>query len=311
MGSKLGYPANSTDHRPVSPTMSEAMTDISAFDNSAVAGLVDSSILFRITVKECTLLAGQSTTRPASSNSPRWKNPSFIVVQLISNALIMFQSIENPDASGSKTLHISVDNVSALINTEFKRVALVDSPPMIEPTGFEFRIVYATENCGCVVSQDISLDCEAVKACLTPNDLAIIIRIARTMYDRSLAFTEIDLGSDKMSTLASLTRYQKKGTGIATRIRAEIQTFSFVLLKAYKSYSGAPEFLDFNIKTIKLVIEGCLSALTGECTSIISVNFFNSNVTDWEYAVEPFRLAIGMEQMPNELVSVRICYYTN
>ncbi len=222
----------------------------------------------------------------------------------------MFQSIENPDASGSKTLHVSVDDLSVLLNREFKRVSLNDAPPMIEPTGAEFRIVYSTENFGCVVSQDISIDCEAVKSYLTPNDLYIIINISRTMFDRLRAFggeqegpSSENVSGKGLSRLSSLVRYKKKGTGIATRLSAEVQTFSFVLLQAYTSHSGAPEFLDFNIKEIKATFEGCLSALSGEFSGMISVNFFNSDIRDWEYAVEPFPLIVEVEQMPTEVVS--------
>jgi hypothetical protein len=217
----------------------------------------------------------------------------------------MFQSIENPDATGKKTLHISVNNVSALVNTGFERVSLEEAPPMIEPTAAEFRIVYATENFGCVVSQDMSFDCEALKACLTPNDLSIMMNISRSLFERLRAFgvqNDKQLPIAKKSMFSTLIRYQKKGTGIATQIRSEVQKFSFVLLRAYRSYFGAPEFLDFNITQVKGVFDGCVSALSGEISATVCVNFFNSDIEDWEYAVEPFPLSITVEQMPNEVV---------
>lgn len=217
----------------------------------------------------------------------------------------MFQSIENPDATGTKTLHISVDNVSALVNTEFERVSPNDASPAMEPTGAEFRVVYSTENFGCIVSQDVSFDCDSIKSCLTPNDMFILFNITRAMIERLMAFG-IDESDDKSAfrrnAISSLVRYQKKGTGIATRIRSEIQTISFVLLRAYKSHSGAPDFLDFNVKHVKGLFEGCMSALSGECSALIAINSFNSEVSDWEYAVEPFSLNLVMEQMPNEMV---------
>jgi hypothetical protein len=264
----------------------------------------DSCILFKVTLQESTLLAGRPTAS-MQRKSPQHLSPSYAVIQVITNALVMFQSIENPDATGKKTLHISVNNVSALVNAGFERVSLDEAPPMIEPTAAEFRIVYATENFGCVVSQDVSFDFEALKACLTPNDLSIMINISRSLSERLRAF---GVQSDKQLTLAkknifsALIRYQKKGTGIATQIRSEIQTFSFVLLRAYRSYFGAPEFLDFNIRHVKGVFDGCVSALSGELSATVCVNFFNSDIEDWEYAVEPFPLSISIEQMPNEVV---------
>jgi hypothetical protein len=233
---------------------------------------------------------------------------SFAVIQILSNALVMFQSIENPDGTGAKTLHVSIDSASALVNTEFERVPPLEAPPMIGPTGAEFRVVYATENLGCVVSQDISLDCEALKVCLTPNDLSIMINISKIFVERMRAFSHHAPGNgdssrpDKARFFSCLIRYQKKGTGIATGVRVEIQTISFILLRAYKTYLGSPEFLEFLVKGMKGRLEGCMSALSGECSSVLSVNFFNSDAADWEYAVEPFPLSIEIDQMPNELV---------
>ena len=236
---------------------------------------------------------------------------SFAVVQVISNALIMFQSIENPDGSGTKTLHISLDNLSASVDTEFERIPTSQAPPMIGPTGAEFRVVYATENLGCVVSHDISLDCENLKSCLTPNDLSIFISIVRTMLERLRGVGDAYLsGNEKPSkhtqaknAVSALVRYQRRGTGIATSIRVEFHTFSFVLLRAFRSKYGTPEFLAFNLKEMKARLGGCMSALSGECTAGISVDFFNAEVSAWEYAVEPFPVTLAVDQMPNEIVS--------
>jgi len=317
---------NGSKDRPGSPSaLSEAVTDFTGINRGSQTQPSDSSILFKVTLSESTLLAGRPTTAIERSPFHRDREVSFAVVQVLSNALIMFQSIENPDASGTKTLHISVDNVSSIVNTEFERVPPSQAPPMIGPTGAEVRVVYGTENFGCVVSQDLSLDCEIVKSCLTPNDLSIFLNVCKKMFERLRAFgSQAEDGQEesrsfsqrsRMRPLASLIRYQKKGTGIATRVRAEIQAFSFVLLRAYKSFVGAPEFLDFNIKNLKGKLEGCMSALSGECSAALSVNFYNEEVSDWEYVVEPFPFTLTIDQMPNELVSlsfvVRHCLDAN
>lgn len=293
--------------RPISPAFSEAMTtftDITAMEAKPTQPKIslDSSFLIRIVVKNSTLLAGRPTTT-GQVTATHTRSSSFAVIQVLSNVLAMFQSIENPDATGTKTLHVSVDNVSALVTTQFERVSTNRMPPMIEPTGAEFRIVYATESFGSVVSQDASIDCDSVKACMTPNDLSIMANISRTMFERLRAFG-IQGGSlvDRRPGFSNWIRYKKKGTGIATRVRLEVQKFSFVLLKTYKSQYGAPEFLEFNIDHVKGVLEGCVSALTGECTSSVSVSFWNSEIPGWEFVVEPFQMSLGVEQMPNELV---------
>ena len=216
-------------------------------------------------------------------------------------------------SSGSKTLHVSLDNLSASVDTHFERVPTSQVGPMIGPTGAEFRVVYATENSGCVVSHDVSLDCEHLKSCLTPNDMSILVSIVRTMMERLRGVQEHDENGENQKRkrardmVSSLVRYQKRGTGIATSIRVEVQTFSFVLLRAFRSKYGAPEFLSFNVREFKSRLGGCLSALSGEGAASISVDFYNSEVSDWEYAIEPFSVVLGVDQMPNELVSTRLC----
>jgi hypothetical protein len=310
---------NSSHSRPVSPAFSATseLTGLQNPEETTTRSPSDSSLLFKVTIKDGTLLAGRPTSSNQASNKKlrRFRQSySFAVVQILSNALVMFQSIENPDASGTKTLHISLDNLSASVDTEFERVPTSQASPMIGPTGVEFRLVYATENLGCVVSHDVSLDCEHLKSCLTPNDLSILVSIVNTMRQRlrgvqnSIPFPDSQLekkGNTHNSSFFSLIKYQKRGTGIATSIRVEFQTFSFVVLRDFKSKYGAPEFLAFNLRELKARLGGCMSALSGDCTTAISVDFYNAEVSDWEYAVEPFPITLSIDQMPNELVSKR------
>jgi hypothetical protein len=300
----------------VSPAFSlnSEASEQQAPEESPVKLASDSSLLFKVTIRNGTLLAGRPTFAGQNTNSaqrlPRFRQSySFAVVQVLSNALIMFQSIENPDASGTKTLHVSLDSLSASVDTSFDRVPDSKVPPMIGPTGAEFRVVYSTENLGCVVCSDISLDCEYLRSCLTPNDLSIFVSIVSTMLERlkgvhiaSLTPDETPAGRQD-SVVASLVRYKKSGSGVATNIRAEFQTFSFVVLRTFQSKYGAPELLSFDLSQLKAKLGGCMSALSGECSAGISVGFFNSDVSAWEYAVEPFPIKLAVNQMPNELVS--------
>ena len=281
----------------------------------------DSSLLFKVTIRNGTVLAGRPTFSRQDMNSGKRlsrfrQSYSFAVVQVLSNALIMFQSIENPDSSGAKTLHVSLDSLSASINTAFDRVPVSKVPPMVGPTGAEFRKKENTENFGCVVSSDISLDCEHLRSCLTPNDLSIFVSIVNTMLERLKGVQAGDMISDekpkrrKDGIVASLVKYKKSGSGIATNIRAEFQTFSFVVLRTYQSKYGAPELLSFNLDQLKAKVGGCMSALSGECTAQISMGFFNSEVSAWEHAIEPFPIKLEIDQMPNELVcsSTNCCF---
>ena len=231
----------------------------------------------------------------------------------------MFQSVENPDASGTQTLHISLDNLSASVNTEFVRIPTSELSPMIGPSGAEFRIANATENLGSVVSHDISADCETLKSSLTPNDLSILVSIINTMLRRLRGVQDIGNEAENRALRASpspfsLTTYHRRGTGIATNIRLELHSFSFVVLRDFQTKYGAPEFLGLKLTDFKARLGGCVSALSGECNAVISVDFYNAEVSDWEYAIEPFPMSISIDQMPNELVSfcrVITCKRTN
>ena len=299
--------------RPASPAFSTTsdQTDMQKQDENATKSPVDSSLLLKLTINKSMLLAGRPTAPKSSSAGgrlpPRRRQfVSFAVVQVLSNVLIMFQSIENPDASGTKTLHVSLDKLSASVNTEFDNIPTSLIAPMIGPTGAEFRVVYTTENLGCVVSNDLSLDCEHLKSCLTPNDMSILASIVQTMLER-LRGVKDPFANEKSkqarNLVSSLIQNKKRGTGIATNIRVEVQTISFVLLRAFRSKYGTPEFLAFNVKEMKARLGGCVSALSGECTALFSVDFFNADVSAWEYAIEPFPVTLSVDQMPNELVS--------
>lgn len=313
---------------PVPSIQSEGGTEVTDTGGPVREILIDSSILFKVTLRESTMLIGRPVVASGRTgplmdmNAKKHEAPrSNAVVQVLSKSLIMFQSIENPDGSGSKTLHTSLDNFSIALNTEFEPVSLSELVPAIGPTASEIRVVYATENLGCVVSQDISLDCESVKACLAPEDIKILTTVSRYVLDRLRTFGiqscfggDRDMGDrgsesrPQARSIGSIIRYQKKGTGIATRLRLEVQLLSFVLLRTFRPDVGAIPIFDLNVRALKGLVEGCMSALSGEISALVSGNFFNTEVGDWEYAVEPFQMVLAVDQMPNELVSIVGCY---
>jgi hypothetical protein len=271
----------------------------------------DSSLLFKVTIKESSLLAGrptEATNRRRSDRNCRQQTISFAVVQVCSNALIMFQSIENPDSSGVKTLHLSLDNLSASVVADFDRAQAAS--PMIGPTGFEFRMVNSTENFGVVVSREVSFDCENLKSCLTPGDMFVLLSVLRTMLARLYykhPYQQSLLKGRPKNFLNSIFMYQERGAMVATNIRLQCHSISFILLRPYHSKVGAPEFLSMNIKDFKARFGGCISALSGECSANLSIDFYNDGVSSWEYAVEPFQVILNIDQMPEEVVSLNTC----
>ena len=272
-------------------------------------GPTESSIIFRLTFKSVAILVG----RPASDfYCPRDRKgqssaPTDHVVQILTNASVLFQSVENPDGSGSKTAHMSLEDFSASVNTEFVRVE--STPPILGPFAADFRAVYQTEREGSLVSQDFSFDCESIKCCMAPQDIRVVLSVTRKVAERlQLLQTSTQQqhphqhSTQIQSFVPALMHFKKKGSGIATRIRAELHSFSFVLMHAFQSMPGIRPFIDFNARQFKGRLEGCLAALSGELSTCLSLNFFNPVVTSWENAIEPFRVVAAIDQMPNELV---------
>jgi hypothetical protein len=100
--------------------------------------------------------------------------------------------------------------------------------------------------------------------------------------------------------------FKKKGTAIATSIRVEMQYSSFILLQAYRLKQGTRPLFDFNIKDLKGKFEGCMSALSGEYSAVVSLKHFNFQLSEWEHVIEPFNLSLTLDQMPDELVSLKL-----
>ena len=279
-------------------------------------------------MKDATVLVGRPyldtdlTMRvPGSPHSRSFLNKqidhSADVVQVLSTVLIMFQSCEDTNGSGSKTLHMSIEDLSAVLCSKYDPISVAEVSPILSPMAAEFRIMYATENQGSCVSQEFHLDCDSIHTCLTPDDVKIISGIFRKMTER-IKLKESKSGEDskrtaklkrgkvdnnalpRQSQFFPMLQSKKKGSGIATHLRFEVQTFSFVLLRAQQfKYAGAPLF-DFNLNQTKGRFEGCISAMSGELSAEASVIFFNTLISEWEYVVEPGLVVVAIEQLPSE-----------
>lgn len=291
--------------RPDSPVLSETLTDLSLREPNEIT-LQDSSIVFRVSLNDCTMLAG----KPAQGTNGSKKKSNHAVVQVLTDCLILFQSVENYDGTGSRTLHVSLNNFSSIVNNTFDRVPPVIASPMIGPTGAELRIVFTTQQMESIVSQDISFDLETIKACLTPNDLVVIMNVGRSMLERLVAFGDETFSIDpskssrerpKLSLLQVLG-FRRKGSGIATNIKVDMQEISFILLRAYKSKFGAPEFLKFCAKGLGGRFDGCISALMGDFRVNLSIGYFKPNLQEWEDVLEPMLLGFSANQLPDEFV---------
>lgn len=98
-----------------------------------------------------------------NNRAHKWR-PLMQVTQILTNASVLVQSIENPDSSGSRTAHFSLDNLSASISeawTENNSGGACQQ--VLFPTSIDLRAVYQTIEEGCPVRQDFSFDCDSIK----------------------------------------------------------------------------------------------------------------------------------------------------
>ena len=84
------------------------------------------------------------------------------VTQILTNASVLVQSIENPDSSGSRTAHFSLDNLSASISEAWTENSGGACQQVLFPTSIDLRAVYQTIE-GSPVRQDFSFDCDSIK----------------------------------------------------------------------------------------------------------------------------------------------------
>jgi hypothetical protein len=131
----------------------------------------DSSIIYRVTFKSASVLVGRPASEFISSRASKRSGaaPHDYVVQITSNTSVLIQSVENPDSSGSKTAHVSLEDLTASISRTWAE-SKGSKYSLVSPTEVDFRAVYQTVDEGSVVSQDFSFNCESIKCCVvSPN----------------------------------------------------------------------------------------------------------------------------------------------
>ena len=263
-------------------------------------GFSDSTLLLKVTLKEASLLIGISNR--GYDEGFEVVSEEEEVVQIQSTLLLMFQSIENPDRSGTRTFHFSIDNLASTIIPHFAVIPASQTRPIIGPIAAEFRSAFVTENSGDKVSQEFSLDCDSVKSCMAPSDMNILKDIITKILEKVKSFrtqSETENASKKMN---SLTRYREKGSSIATLVRFEVQPFSFVYLSHCRGHKDSHPLFDVTGE-VRGKLEGGASAFVGEIRFEVYILSFNTIISEWEYLIEPNELQLEIEQLPNELVS--------
>jgi len=274
----------------------------------------DSTLVLCLTMETATILLSSAVDDSSSKDTKRGA-PAQSSLQVVSNALVMFQSIENDDeeATGSKTLHLSLDDFSASLTGANELPQRV-----LDPSALEFRVVYATQNHGSVVSQDFSLHGDTAKSYASPSSILALRSIGENMsrvlsgrqekHETGPRQKSAGVSSRKQAGIGSLVQYKKSGTGIATSMKWELDSISCAVSRPCTTSGSAcdDEIHLFNVVVddVKGSLDGCVSALYGDVNASFSINYFRPDSHQWDSFVEPFHLNMTIEQMPNEIVSL-------
>lgn len=222
------------------------------------------------------------------------------IVQMYSNALVMFQSVEDHDASGNKTFHISLKDYSISVHHRYDAMRPLQSPPILGPVAIDFRSVNDTENRGIIVKREVSISSDILKSSFQSSDIRCLINVAKQLLKEVQTFNYDTNSSNKGNTGPS--REDKgKGLLVATTLKFQLQPFSFVLMKYCKEQQVICPLLDFRGEAYGK-IDGYTSALYGESKLEISLYFFSGNTSDWEHVMEPTSITVDFDEQPNHKV---------
>ena len=261
----------------------------------------DSSLLFRVTLNDAAILLG----RPASEfnfhrNSKRYD----YVIQILTKASFIGQSIENDDGSGSRTQHLSVSDFAASINKSFDFMKMSGKSPMlVAPTSADVRVVRKTEKEGRAISQDFSFDVESLRVSVVPHDIQVITSVTRKVLEK-LEFVSKRENGD---TFSPFLLSKSKGSSIPTCVRAELHIFSFLIIRSFKPRHHVRPFLDVSASAIKVNVEGC-AAFVADLGLQLGIKFYNPVALEWEDLMDTNSFIAAIEFMPSEVtVSFSSC----
>lgn len=255
----------------------------------------DSSLLFRVSMKDATILLGRPASDFSFHRNSTWSD---YVIQILTKASFIGQSIENEDGSGSRTQHLSVNDFSASINSSFDRVDFSSKSPMlVAPTSADVRVVQKTVREGRAISQDFSFYIESMRICVVPHDIQVITSVARKVLEKLNLVSKRGVGKK----LSPLMHSKKKGSSIPTSIRAELHTFSFVIMRSFKPKHDVRPFLDIYASQMKVNVEGCAAFLV-DLSLQLGVKFFNPSALEWEDLMDSNEFLVTTEMMPSEIM---------
>lgn len=256
--------------------------------------LEETSLIVKVSLQKIAILVVGDMRNDNGSSAPTQ------IIQILSSALIMFQSVEDQDGSGSKTFHVSLKDCAISTTENFKMVSRSLSSPIIGPVGMEFRSVNTTENSGVVVKREVSVSCGALSATLLGQDVLFIVKLLR-QYQSELKQFDSNTGLNKRSMLSPS---KEKGSSIATTLKFQLQPYSLKLMRSrVDAKSETCPFFEVNGEAYGK-LEGCSYSLHGESRAETYMCYFNEDTSEWEKIFEPITIVFDFEQQPNDFVSV-------
>lgn len=232
-----------------------------------------------------------------NTTKPREDAP---VIQMLSSALIMFQSVEDSDGSGSKTFHVSLEDYSVSINSQFQPMSPSQLSPVLSPIAIDFRSVNSTQNSGIVMRREVSLSCDTLKSSFQVNDLRTLSKVTEQLLKE---IRSIDYSTNDNNSCEQSLKGQERGSLITTSLKFQLQPFSFILLRNFRDRGVTCPLLDIRGEAYGKV-EGCSPTLYGESKIEMSLHFYSNNTSEWEYVIEPASIVIDFEQQLNHKVSL-------
>ena len=257
--------------------------------------LEETSIIMKISLKTiAVLVAGDiDNSKISTKGTP--------IIQMLSNALIMFQSVENHDASGNKTLHISLNDYSMSLNSLFNPTSPSQLPPIVGPVAVDFRAVYGTENAGIVVKKEVSMSCDYFKSNFQVVDINKLATVVEQVLNEVKQFRYAPNNNDEPNDKTT-TKSTGKGLFFATTTKLQLQAFSFVLSNNCVVRKVSYPLLDLRGEAY-VKVEGCESALYGDSKIDVSLHFYSKDISEWVHIMEPVSLFFDFEKQANHMVS--------
>eukprot|EP00984_Skeletonema_dohrnii_P027003 scaffold16434_cov60-Skeletonema_dohrnii-CCMP3373.AAC.1 len=136
-----------------------------------------------------------------------------------------------------------------------------------------------------------------MRVSVVPHDIQVITSVIRKVLEKLNLVSRRDIGKK----LSPFMHAKKKGSGIATSVRAELHAFSFEIMRSFKPKHDVRPFLNIYANQMKVNVEGCAAFLV-DLSLQLGVKFFNPCALEWEDLMDSNEFLVTIEMMPSEIM---------